>query len=170
MYVALTGTPGTGKTSASKILAKRGHSTITVEELASRYGAIESVGLEKEVDTEKLLAAVSEPAGTVIVVGHLAHYVPNTLCIILRCHPETIRKRLSSRNYAKEKVMENMEAEAIDIILTEALEAWQNVFEVDTTGLSPESVADAIERIMNGDAVEYSPGKIDWSGAVMDWY
>jgi len=170
MYIALTGTPGTGKTCAAKILAKRGHSIITVEELAAQHGAIESVGGEKEVDTEKLLAAVSEPAEPVIVVGHLAHYVPNTLCIILRCHPETIRKRLSSRNYPKEKVMENMEAEAIDLILAEALEAWENVFEVDTTVLSPENVADAIERIMNGDTVEYSPGKIDWSGAVMDWY
>ncbi len=170
MYIALTGTPGTGKTSASKILAKRGHSIITVEELAAQHGAIESVGGEKEVDTEKLFSAVSESTEPVIVVGHLAHYVPNTLCIILRCNPEIIRKRLSSRNYPKEKVMENMEAEAIDIILAEALEAWENVFEVDTTVLSPENVADAIERIINGDAVKYSPGKIDWSGAVMDWY
>lgn len=170
MYVALTGTPGTGKTSAARILGKRGRLTVTVEELASRYGALESGSGEKEVDTEKLSAAALEPEETVIVVGHLAHYVPNTVCIILRCHPAAIKERLSSRGYTREKLLENMEAEAVDIILSEAIEAWENVFEVDTTDLEPECVADAIEKIINGDADEYSPGKIDWSGAVMDWY
>jgi len=170
MYIALTGTPGTGKTSVANILAKRGFSTVTVEELAEKHGALETVEGEKEVDTQKLLATVFEPSETVIVVGHLAHYIPNTLCIILRCHPAKIKGRLSTRDYPKEKVLENMEAEAIDIILTEAIEAWENVFEIDTSELSPDSVADAIEKIINGNADEYSPGKIDWSGAVMDWY
>jgi adenylate kinase len=170
MYVALTGTPGTGKTTAAAILARRGHATVTLEELAARHGALKVKGEEKEVDTVKLAAEASEPADTTIVVGHLAHFVPNTVCIILRCHPNGIKERLSPRNYSKEKLLENMEAEAVDIILTEALEAWENVYEIDTTDLEPEAVADAIERIMNGDCVEYSPGRIDWSGAVMDWY
>ena len=170
MYIALTGTPGTGKTSVAKILAKRGFSTVTVEELAEKHAALETVEGDKEVDTEKLTVSVSEPSETIIVVGHLAHYVPNTVCIILRCHPAKIKGRLSAREYSKEKVLENMEAEAIDIILIEALEAWENVFEVDTSELNPEGVADAIEKIINGNTDEYSPGKIDWSGAVMDWY
>lgn len=170
MYIALTGTPGTGKTSVAKILADRGHSIATVEEIAAKHDALETVEGEKEIDTVKLSAAVFEPHETVIVVGHLAHYIPNTVCIILRCHPNRMKQRLSSRNYSKEKVLENMEAEAIDIILTEALEAWDNVFEIDTSDLAPELVADAIEKIINGNADEYSPGKIDWSGAVMDWY
>ena len=170
MYIALTGTPGTGKTSAASVLARRGYSLVTVEELAKRHGALVGEGPEKEVDTVKLCSAAAEPAETVIVVGHLAHYVPNTLCIILRCHPEAMRKRLESRSYSREKLMENLEAEAIDVILTEALDAWENVYEIDTTSLGPEGVADAIERIINCDTVEYSPGRVDWSGAVMDWY
>ena len=170
MYIALTGTPGTGKSSAAKVLAKRGFMVKTVEELARQHGAIETVDGELEVDTEKLSTALPEPDGTIIIEGHLSHHLPNELCIILRCHPEEQRKRLLARNYSREKLLDNLEAEAIDIILTEALEAWENVCEVDTSNLSAEGVADAIENIINGKADEYPPGKIDWSGAVMDWY
>jgi len=170
MYIALTGTPGTGKSSAAKILADRGHTIITVEELARKHGAIESVEGELEVDTETLSAALAESDETVIIEGHLAHHLPNEICIILRCHPEIMRKRLSKRNYSREKLLDNLEAEAIDIILTEAIEACQNVCEIDTSNLKPDEVANIIEKIMNGDVDEYPPGKIDWSGAVMDWY
>lgn len=170
MYVALTGTPGTGKSSAAKLLAKRGHAVRTVEELARLHGAASGPAGDVEVDVEKLAAALPEPAGTVIIEGHLAHLLPNGLCIILRCHPEELRKRLGLRDYSREKLLENLEAEAIDVILQEALEACDPVAEIDTTGLGREAVADAIESIINGKADEYPPGKIDWSGAVMDWY
>ena len=170
MYVALTGTPGTGKTSAAKILRERGLIITTVEELATKHGALEIVDGEKEVDTEKLRKAICESPETIIVVGHLSHNLPNGLCIILRCHPEVIRKRLGTRNYSREKVLENLEAEAVDVILMEAIETCENVCEVDTSNLAPEEVAGIIEKIMNGEADKYPPGKVDWSGAVMDWY
>ena len=170
MYIALTGTPGTGKTSAAKVLSQRGFSVSTVEELAIRHGALETAEGGKEVDTDKLSKSMPESPQTLIIVGHLAHHLPNDICIILRCHPEVIRMRLSARDYSPEKLMENLEAEAIDVILTEALEACETVFEIDTSNIKSAQVADAIENIINGDADEYSPGKIDWSGAVMDWY
>jgi adenylate kinase len=170
MYIALTGTPGTGKTSAAAILAKRGFTTMTVEELAEKHDALETVNGDKEVDTERLAKAMVVSPEKIIIVGHLAHHLPNQICIILRCHPEMMRKRLSKRNYSKEKLLENLEAEAIDIIMTEAIEACENVCEIDTSNLKPDEVANIIEKIMNGDADEYLPGKIDWSGAVMDWY
>ncbi|MDO9536710.1 MAG: adenylate kinase family protein [Thermoplasmata archaeon] len=170
MYIALTGTPGTGKTSAAKILAERGHIIKTVLELAEQYNATETVDGEVEIDTEKLFGALGEIDEIIIIEGHLAHLLPNGLCIILRSHPEILRKRLAERKYSNEKVMENLEAEAIDIILTEALEACEIVCELDTSELTAEKTAEAIERIMNGEADKYPPGKIDWSGAVMDWY
>lgn len=170
MYIALTGTPGTGKSSAAKILESRGYAVVTVEELARKHDAIERVNGDLEVDTDKLAGALQITEETVIIEGHLAHNLPNHVCIILRCHPEVMRVRLSSRGYPREKLLANLEAEAIDIILTEALEMWENAFEINTSGMSPENVADAIESIINGKVNEYSPGKIDWSGAVMDWY
>ncbi|MFO7619102.1 MAG: adenylate kinase family protein [Thermoplasmata archaeon] len=170
MFIALTGTPGTGKSSAANILAGRGFIVRTVEELARQHGALETVDGELEVDTGKLSEALEEPSEAIIIEGHLAHHLPNGLCIILRCHPEEVRKRLLPRKYSREKLLENLEAEAIDIILTEALETCGKVCEVDTSGMPPEKVADTIESIINGEADKHPPGKIDWSGAVMDWY
>jgi len=170
MFVDLTGTPGTGKTTAVKILASRGYATITVEELAGEHDCLEEIDGEWEIDVKKLAGSVRQPTENTILDGHLSHYVPGRFCIVLRCDPNIIWERLEARGYAPEKVRENVEAEAIDLILSEAIEHCLFVFEIDTTDLSPEETADAIERIMNDDVDDYSPGKVDWSKVVMDWY
>ncbi len=89
---------------------------------------------------------------------------------MLRCHPDLLRTRLEERGYTDEKVRENVEAEAIDLILVEALDACERVFEIDATALTPEAVADSIERIINGKGDDYLPGRVDWSQVVSDWY
>ena len=170
MYIILTGTPGTGKTTAAKTLASRGYSTITVEELARQHDCLEKVDGDLEVDVETLAKAVSQPEETIILEGHLAHFIPGQMNIVLRCHPDIIRKRLEIRKYSAEKVQENVEAEAIDLILSESLEVCLFVFEIDASELSPEAIADTIERIMKGEVDDYLPGKVDWSMVVMDWY
>jgi len=168
MYIVLTGTPGTGKTSAAKVLASRGYAIITVEELAKKHECLDDANME--VDTDALALAVQQPNETVILEGHLAHFLPGQITIVLRCHPEIIRKRLTERGYDSEKILENVEAEAIDLILSEAMEHSQPVFEIDVSELSPEEIADIIETIMNDRGNNYSPGKVDWSTAVMEWY
>ena len=170
MYIILTGTPGTGKTTAAKILVSRGHSIMTVEELAREHDCLEEVDGELEVDVERLAKIVEQPQETVILEGHLAHFIPGRMNIVMRCHPEIIRKRLEARKYSAEKVRQNVEAEAIDLILSESIDRCHLVFEIDATELSPERTADAIERIMNMEIDDYSPGKVDWSMVVMDWY
>ena len=137
MYIALTGTPGTGKSGAAKLLAERGFTIRTVEELARQHAAIEEIGGDLEVDTEKLALALKDLDDTIIIEGHLAHYLPNVVCIILRCHPEVLRKRLQCRNYSREKLLANMEAEPMYIRLAGALEMWENVCEFYTTELAP---------------------------------
>ena len=60
-----------------------------------------------------------------------------------------------------------MEAEALDVILSEAVEihGMRKVFEVDTTDRSVEEVAEIVEGLIRGkvDKENYRPGKIDWS-------
>lgn len=170
MYIILTGTPGTGKTSTAGILASRGHPTITMEELARQHGCIQEIDGELEIDVERLAGTISQPKEDIVLEGHLAHFVPGRMNIVLRCHPDTLGKRLEARGYSREKVRENMEAEAIDLILAEAMDRCLFVFEIDASKLSPDDIADAIESIMNGKIDDYSPGKVDWSMAVMDWY
>ncbi len=171
MLIALTGTPGAGKSSAAAVIRTRGHSVTTVEELAREHDA----GIESPdglvVDIQKLSSDLSGKADSdMIIEGHLAHNLPNSLCIVIRCHPDRIKSRLKERGYDYEKVRENMEAEAVDLILIEAVETCKNVFEINATNMKPEDVANAIESIINGKGHEFSPGKVDWSQVVMDWY
>ena len=63
-----------------------------------------------------------------------------------------------------------MEAEAIDLVLVEAVEACQNVFEINAGTMSLEEMGDAIESIINGEGDKFPPGRVDWSQVVMDWY
>jgi adenylate kinase len=84
--------------------------------------------------------------------------------VVLRCRPDVLRKRLSPRNYPPEKVAENAEAEALDVILIETLDEHsdEHVFEVDTTDLSVKECVDRIEQVIRGE-LPPSCGSIDWT-------
>ncbi len=100
-----------------------------------------------------------------IVEGHLAHLLPCDRVVVLRCRPDVLRKRLMPRNYPAGKVAENVEAEALDVILIETLEEHpgERVLEVDTTDLPVGECADRIEQFIRGE-LPASYGSIDWTG------
>ena len=108
--------------------------------------------------------------GTILLIGHLTHLLTVDLVIVLRCSPSILEDRMRSRGWSAPKVRENMEAEACDVILVEALDSEVEVCEIDTTHLSPEEVAEALEEIIQGEREKYEPGHIDWSEEVLDWY
>jgi len=81
-----------------------------------------------------------------------------------------LEARLKSRGWGDAKVRENMEAEAVDVILVEAVDGDADVAEVDATEMTPEEVADAVEAIMAGERERYAVGGVDWSDEVMSWY
>ena len=171
MLVALTGTPGTGKTAAAEILKERGYDVVSVETLARQNDCALETPDGLEVDTDKLSEIIKDDADKkTIIDGHLAHMLSNNSCIVLRCRPDVLKSRLNEREYAEEKIRENLEAEAVDLILVEAMESCKAVFEIDASKLSVEEVADAIESIIKGSGDCYLPGKIDWSQVVLDWY
>jgi adenylate kinase len=82
-----------------------------------------------------------------------------------------LRERLQKRNYSAEKIQENLEAEALDIILCESAEWCDNVFEIDTTSQPVEKTLSDILNILDGLvrgrerelADRYRPGSVDWS-------
>ncbi len=172
MYVALTGTPGAGKSSVSSALARRGHTVVDLHALAQRMGLLEGgSGGTPEVDLD-LLARHLPPEGDtqLILVGHYAHLLDVGRAIVLRCHPEVLRGRLEARGWPPEKVHENVEAEAIDYVTVEALGAGVPTYEIDTTHLSPWAAADAVEVILDGSGGAYLPGAVDWSDVILSWY
>lgn len=156
--LAITGTPGVGKTTVAKILEKRGYRVGSVNEIAKKYGCIEEEEGELVVDIKKLRESFSEDLD--FIEGHLSHYLADR-CVVLRCNPLTLKERLKSKGWDEEKILENLEAELIDQILIEALDVCSEVHEIDTTRMTPEELADLIEKIYRGE-LKLGYGRIDW--------
>ncbi|WP_297551077.1 adenylate kinase family protein [Thermococcus sp.] len=165
MIIAVTGTPGVGKTTVSKLLARKlGYEYVSLRDYAMERGIGEMKGDELEVEVDELAYNFERDfAGkNVIADGHLSHFLKADLVVVLRAHPKLVGERLKARGYSKEKIGENVEAELVDVILVEALEENENVIEVDTTGKTPEEVVDEILRLIQK-GVKRRVGIVDWS-------
>lgn len=166
MRVAITGTPGTGKTTASKRLE-------TDLEIIGLNDLIREEGLTVDIDEERnsLVADIERIADRladrdgIVVESHLAHHLDADRIVVLRCAPETLKRRLLDRGESERKAEENAEAEALDVILSEAVDrhGLESVFEIDTTDLGPETVAERIEAVLEGSR-EPSAGTVDFTG------
>ncbi len=168
MLIALTGTPGTGKSTVSDELAKRGYQVIRANDTISPYIIEEDEDRQAHViDTERWCEEFSLHEG--IIEGHLTHLLPATHIVVLRCRPDILKSRLLARGYHEEKVAENVEAELLDVVLIEAIEEHtpEMIYEIDATDMTVTGVADMIEGIMNGD-VPPGYGMVDWLAVCAD--
>ncbi|MEN6341255.1 MAG: AAA family ATPase [Methanospirillum sp.] len=162
MMVGIAGTPGTGKTAVGDVLARRGRRVVRVAETIAPFVLAEEDGV-REVDEEAWAAAFVPVDG--YVEGSLAHFLPCDRLVILRCRPDVLRARLETRDYSQAKVAENVEAEALDVVLFEALERHppESILEIETTARSAEETADLVEAFADG-RLPPSFGTFDFSG------
>jgi len=100
--------------------------------------------------------------GVDLVVGHLAHRLPLRDAVVLRCHPRELRARLerAGRGTPSDRA-ENVTAEALDLVLVEALARARRVYEIDTTGRPAAAVARAVLRRVRGRGPS-AYGRVDW--------
>lgn len=171
MRMAVTGTPGVGKTSACAFV--RSLPVIHVNEFIEEVGMATSYDAKRKtkiVDTAKLAKALDKVHGDMVVEGHLSHLLHPEIAVVLRCSPAVLEKRLRTKGWAEKKVRENVEAEAVDVILIEAMESVPVVLEVDTTKKTPAKVGEAIEDIISGERKKYRAGRVDWSQEVLSWF
>ncbi len=173
--ILITGTPGTGKTTVSKLLSQRlSISLVAVNDLVEEkhlYHGHDPEKGYKEVDMEDLCQELTtiiknSPETGLIIEGHLAHFLENSnlidCVVVLRARPDILRKRLLKRNWPESKVTENVEAEALDICTFEAVENHGNkVNEVDTTDLEVEDVVDMMVKIVDGEE-HIPPGNVNF--------
>jgi adenylate kinase len=182
MIIALTGTPGTGKTTVCEVIKehsqyKKQYSIIDVNKIVlseKLYTGKDEARDTYEADMDKLNERIKSEISkiphdmNVILEGHLSHMLPVDAIIVLRAHPVALRKRLGKRkNYSFEKVRENANAEALDVILVESVELNKNVFEINTTDKNLLSVVKSVISIIDGFKKgnvpeEFWPGKINW--------
>jgi adenylate kinase len=84
--------------------------------------------------------------------------------VVLRCRPDVLADRLRERGADEAKAIENAESEALDVILSEAVDrhGLDHVYEIDTTDRTPADVAADIEAVIAGDR-EPSAGDVDFT-------
>ena len=164
---ALTGTPGTGKTSVSKLLNEKVISLSNYYEKASEGKTRDGEWL---VDIGKL-NQILETSKSNLFEGNFAHKLDNIdKIIVLRCDPNILKERLEERGYNKEKVMENIEAEAIGLIFSESIDyvGKNNVIQLDTSNTDVESISNIIGKYLDGKIKVEE--EIDYSERILDWY
>ena len=150
--VAVTGTPGTGKTTATERLGEA--DVIHLNDLIREEG----LWTERDADRDSLIAdldAIDERVGdrAGVIESHLAHRLDVDRAVVLRCRPDELEARLRERGEPAEKARENAESEALDVILSEAVERHgaDRVYEIETTDADAGAVADAIREVITGE-------------------
>ena len=175
--IIVTGVPGTGKTTVSKMLSERvGGVHIDLSELVKKEKLHSHFDEERQtlvVDLEKLENKIellaSKTEKQVILDGHLAQIAVSSglvsYAFVLRRAPWELERVLKMRGWPSEKVLENVEAELIDVVLVETLENIDEnkVCEVDTTGMTSEETVTRILEVMEG-SVSCKYGSVDWLG------
>lgn len=164
MKIAISGTPGTGKTEVSKELATLlGYKYIDLNKLAEEKGLV--VGFDKkrkskEIDTKKLEEL--EIDDNSVIDGHLSHFLPVDRIFILRTRPDVLKERLKNKGWNIPKVQENVEAEILGVCSFEAIEENKKIVEIDTTNKKPKDIAKIIKKMIERN--KYLEKEIDWLG------
>jgi len=164
----LSGTPGTGKSTVANILRQRGIHVVEIEDFVRKRGiysyieggetlVIEIAELVHHLQT--YLAGRKEA----LIVGHLSHHLPGaTAVVVLRTRPDELERRLLNKGWSQAKMEENVEAEALDLLLSEALEIHgRRVSEIDTSSKTPEETADMVLKVHEGRR-KYPPEARNW--------
>lgn len=143
MVILVTGTPGTGKTSIAKKLAKKyNYIYLDINKVIDKFQLSE--GYDKKIKStiidEKKLANVLikliKIDSKVIIDGHMSHYVPARYveaCIVTKCDIKILKSRLQKRHYSKQKIRDNIDSEIFDIILNEAKSIKHKIYVIDTS-------------------------------------
>lgn len=188
MIIILTGTPGTGKTTISHLLAEKfGCKLVDINLLVDEkhlytgldpekgYKVVDMVALEEEIqrilneEVEDDLKGRKDSLGgvkdsCVLIEGHLSHNFPKAdFVVVFRTEPPLLGNRLQKRGWKDVKIRENLEAEALDVCTWEAYQLHgDKVHEVDTSNITPQKAVDTVLDIINGKK-SLPPGSIDFS-------
>jgi adenylate kinase len=144
MKIFISGTPGTGKTEIANWLGKKlGLRVIHVSDITEKFSA----GFDKQRDTsivdEERISEYLKKMDDVVVESHLPLDMDG-FCFVLRCSIKELKKRLEGRNWKKEKIEENLQAEIFNICGEDLRRKGKKVVELDTTEMDAEEMCKKI--------------------------
>jgi adenylate kinase len=167
--LVITGNPGVGKHTISKILAEKlGYDILDINQIAIKKRIYQKSGSTLDVDTKKLEKIIKKMSKSkTVVVGHLAPYViPRSqvkFAIILRKNPYKLIPIYKKRGYSQKKLYENVGSEVLGVIAYDAKSRFgKKALQVDATGLSVSKLLKKILRAMKTKRQD----NVDWLGLV----
>ncbi|KAJ3306888.1 hypothetical protein HDV03_003925 [Kappamyces sp. JEL0829] len=158
--ILITGTPGTGKTTTSQLVASclgEGFQLVSVGDLVKEKGLHE--GFDEEfssylIDEDRVVDELEDrmATGGVVVDHHTSAFFPERwfdLVVCLTCDNGILYDRLEqrcvglshARNYAANKIQENVECEIMQVVLSETMESYKK----EIVAVLPSNTLDEME-------------------------
>ncbi|MFA5357987.1 MAG: AAA family ATPase [archaeon] len=156
LNLIVTGTPGVGKTTLAKLMAKKLKMKVFNEKDFALKNGIGYFNEENELEIplkefEKKANSFLLKSKGIILEGH-------TLCemklkvnkvFLITLHPEVLELRLEKRNYPAEKMMDNVFCEGIDYCKKKVHRNYSKnkIIEVPSRHRLSETLADALKKL-----------------------
>jgi adenylate kinase len=172
--IIVTGTPGTGKTTFAKALAKTiGANYVNITRYVSKHSLYRGVDRERRtriIDVSKTRASLKRELGTMHGLSVVDTHIPEEIIpremvkqvFVLRCHPRILEGRLRRRRWKANKIRENVLAEVVDSCLSAGVKyfGWRRVIQIDTSRRNTQDCVASAKMSILGEPTKRI--KIDW--------